>query len=103
MNDHDSTRAVGRRQAVLPWRESTPAAGRPRPGAGVSWARVDETLYVASRRGTYLGYVENKYGRFHALDTRSVQIGWFPTLVAAMSALVEHVDSARPIVLRQVD
>lgn len=58
-------------------------------GHEVVWARVDRDFYVANAPGAFLGCVDRiAPGDFKAYDARTQGIGAFPTLKAAMEAVV---------------
>jgi len=62
----------------------------------VTWARVSEGFFVASRAGDYVGCVEGTPdGHFVGFDSRSTPVGRYMTLVDAQRA-VFGAHAARP-------
>lgn len=88
--------------------DGTSAPGRPRPGTGIVWARVEDGFHVGSRDGDFVGYIDRlPDGRYQAHDSRSRSAGVFPELTAAMRALAAPPTTAGtadqpPIELREI-
>lgn len=66
-----------------------------RPGARVTWARVEEGFHVGSRDGEFLGYIDRQRdGRYLACDMYSREVGVYTEITAAMRAVSEVSDAA---------
>ena len=63
-----------------------------------TWAKVSDGLFVASRTGEYVGYVESTAaGHFVGFDFRSTPVGRYSTLAEAQRAVTGvHASPASP-------
>lgn len=56
----------------------------------VIWSRVEQDFHVASTPGAFLGCVDKNDEGYSAHDAHTQIIGSYPTLDAAMSAVIAH-------------
>ena len=67
----------------MPAIASAPVVGAPPVAAGATWAPVGPHLWVASRRGEFLGTVERVDGEYLACDGQATELGRFADLDSA--------------------
>ncbi|WP_084039573.1 hypothetical protein [Demequina sp. NBRC 110053] len=56
----------------------------------VVWSRVEQDFHVASTPGAFLGCIDRDGEGYAAHDAHTQLIGSYPTLDAAMSAVIAH-------------